>query len=145
MAQDTEQALICRHWIGSDTRGHICGGTAETLDLCAKHYIVAKARVEKEIAKRRDQVARANAAWLARNARNVPAWRVQLERAESEYARRTGSRVEDRAAVGGAMHPSVVRAQRSALSDANVARVVELQAIIAKLRAGIVRAGGSEQ
>jgi len=133
-------ADTCRHWIGNDTTGHRCTEPAVKARLCEKHYAVELRRVEKTMAKQKAQAARAEDAWLSRNLRNLPSWRVQLEQAEAEYARRTASTVADRAAVGGDMHSSIVRAQRSHLSDTNVTRVVELERIITRLRANIARA-----
>lgn len=131
----------CRHWIGSDSTGHVCGvEVSGKIPLCPKHFEVEKRRVSNGIEKDLARSARAEAAWRERNLPRQPQMRVHLERAEAEYARRTASRVEDRAAYGGAMHPAVRRAQASTLSDTNVARVVELQGIISKLRADIARA-----
>lgn len=132
----------CRHWIGSDAKGHRCGAAVERFDLCAKHFAVDLERTRARLAKEKTAAAQREQAWLAKNAPRLPAMRVQLERAEAEYARRTASPVADRAAVGGAMHPSIVRAQRSVLSDSNVSRVVELQKLIAQLRRDITRAAG---
>lgn len=133
----TEQR--CRHWIGSDATGRRCNAEIERVGLCAKHYPIELERTKKQIAKHEDAAAKRERAWVARNVRNLPAWRVQLERAEAEYARRTTSPVADRAAVGGSMHGSVVRAQGQHLSDSNVARVVELDRAIKKLRGDIER------
>ncbi len=130
----------CRHWVGSDTKGRRCAMPATCLGLCDRHYAVELKRAENRAQKDREQRERAEAAWRARNLPKLPGWRVQLERAEAEYARRTAAPVSDRAAVGGAMHGSIVRAQRSHLSDTNVARVVELERIIQRLRADITRA-----
>lgn len=132
----------CTHWIGSDERGRVCGAeiAGARFPFCAKHLGVAKARVVKRAAARQASAARLDAAWRARNVPHLPQMRVQLERAEAEYARRTSSPVNDRAAVGGAMHPSVQRAQAATLSDTNVARVVELERIVKRLRADIERA-----
>lgn len=135
-------AGICRHWIGTASGGHVCGAAAEALNLCAKHYEVAKAKTQRGLDARQARHDRQEAAWRERNARKAPAWRAQLEQAEREYARRTQSVVADRAAVGGAMHPSVVHAQRSVLADSNVARVVELERIIGRLRADLARLKG---
>lgn len=129
----------CRFWIGSDTKGHVCGGEVFLLSLCAKHYGIELERQKKRLAKEKAQHDASEARWRQRNARKLPGWRVQLEAAEAEHARRTASPVEDRAAVGGSMHTSVVRAQRSHLSDANVARVAELDRIMKRLRADIER------
>ena len=135
----------CRYWVGSDTKGHRCPNPADARSgYCAKHYEIELARVKKQQEKQSASTARIEAAWVARNASKVPAWRVQLERAEAEYARRTTSPIDDRAAVGGDMHGSIVRAQRSHLSDSNVARVVELERIIKRLRADIARAAGGD-
>lgn len=136
---------FCRYWVGSDTKGHRCNAPTARLGLCEKHYAVELGRAEKRAQKDREQRERAEAAWLARNASNLPSWRVQLERAEAEYRRRTSSPVADRAAVGGAMHGSIVRAQRSHLSDSNVTRVIELERIIRRLRADITRAEKAER
>jgi sRNA-binding protein len=135
-------AGICRHWIGTDMNGHICGAAVKALNLCAKHYELAKARMQRELDARQARHDRQEAAWRERNARKAPAWRAQLEQAEREYARRTQSVVADRAAVGGAMHPSIVRAQRSVLADSNVARVVELERIIGRLKSALARLKG---
>lgn len=133
-------AEACRHWIGSDTAGHRCTAPTVGAHLCEKHYAVELRRVEKDLAKQRERRDRENAAWLSRNASKLPSWRVQLERAEAQYARRTDAPVADRAAVGGSMHTSIVRAQRSHLSDTNITRVIELERIISRLRADIARA-----
>lgn len=129
----------CTYWIGSDNTGRRCNDGAEKSGLCAKHYPIELAKLKKHLEKQAESAARTNAAWLARNAQKLPAWRVQLEQAEAEYARRTASPLNDRAAVGGAMHGSIVRTQARHLSDSNVSRVVELERIIKRLRADIAR------
>jgi hypothetical protein len=131
---------LCRHWIGSDATGRRCTASADRSGFCEKHYAVELRRAAQARAKRVASEARAEAAWFDRNAHRVPAWRRQLEQAESEYARRTAAPVGDRAAVGGDMHGSIVQAQRSHLSDTNVARVAELDRIIERLRENIARA-----
>ena len=141
----SDETIVCRHWVGSDTKGHICGQpVAVGITRCAKHQAAEIARVTKSLQVDRERAARADAAWRARNAAKVPGWRVQLERAEAEYTRRTQSVVTDRAAVGGSMHPSIVRAQRSSLSDSNVARVVELERIIKRLKGDLDRMKGAQ-
>ncbi|MDR7113920.1 hypothetical protein J2X03_003822 [Microbacterium trichothecenolyticum] len=133
-------AATCRHWIGSDATGRVCGADAAgTLPFCSKHLEIQKRRALNDAEKTRAQRERAEAAWLARNAPRLPQLRVHLEQAEAEYARRTSSPVNDRAAYGGAMHASVSRAQSAALSDSNVTRVVELGKLIDRLRADIAR------
>lgn len=131
----------CEHWIGSDATGRMCRADVTTaFRFCEKHLPIQRARLEKQIAKNRASAARAEAEWRARNVPRLPQMRVQLERAEAEYARRTRSAVDDRAAVGGKTHPSIDRARLSSLSDSNVSRVVELQGIIARLESNITRA-----
>lgn len=133
----------CRHWIGSDATGRVCGAAVDgTLPFCPKHLEVQTRRAAKEGEKRRAKAARTEAAWRARNVPRLPQMRTQLEQAEAEYARRTASPVADRAAYGGAMHSAVRRAQASSLSDSNVTRVVELERIIKQLRADIARSEG---
>lgn len=135
----------CRYWVGSDTKGHRCPNPADARSgYCMKHYELELARLTAAMNQLSASRARIETAWVARNASKVPAWRVQLERAEAEYARRTTSPIADRAAVGGDMHGSIVRSQRSHLSDSNVARVVELERIIKRLRADIARAAGGD-
>lgn len=70
--------------------------------------------------------------------------RVQLERAQAEYGRRTRSAVADRAAYGGDTHAAVARSQSRLLSDTNVSRVVELQKLIDRLTRDIARAEKDE-
>lgn len=130
----------CRYWVGSDTKGHRCANPADArYGYCAKHYELELARVKKQQEKQSASAVRIETAWVARNASKVPSWRAQLERAEAEYARRTASPVNDRAAVGGDTHRSIVRGQARHLSDSNIARVVELERIIKKLRADLAR------
>ena len=132
---------ICRHWVGSDAKGHICGAPVDDNErLCAKHLAVEAKRVAKVMQERRARAERTEQEWLARNVPRLPQKRVQLERAQEEYERRTGSPIRDRAAVGGAMHASIVRTQARHLSDTNIARVVELERIIKTLRSDIERA-----
>lgn len=131
----------CEHWIGSDATGRMCRADVTTaFRFCEKHMPIERARIEKRLAKERASNARAEASWRARNVPRLPQMRVQLERAEAEYARRTRSTVDDRAAVGGKTHASIDRARLAALSDSNVSRVVELQRIIANLKRDITRA-----
>ncbi|WP_413354068.1 hypothetical protein [Microbacterium sp. 1P06AB] len=133
----------CAYWIGSDAAGHRCEEAAERAGHCAKHYPIALRKLQQQQERLAASAARRDAAWRARNLSRLPQWRVQLERVEAEYARRTASAVQDRAAVGGDMHVSIVRAQSRHLSDANVARVVELERLAKRLRADIARAEGS--
>lgn len=118
----------------------MCGVEAVRFQRCAKHLAVEEKRIAKDLAKRRERAARDEAAWRARNVPRLPQMRVHLEQAEAEYARRTSSPTHDRAAVGGNVHPSILRAQHSHLSDSNVARVVKLERIIRTLKADIERA-----
>lgn len=134
-------AATCRHWIGSDSTGRVCGAPiGGVLPFCEKHLAVEKRRAQKRLDKDRARAAFLEASWRARNVPRLPQMRVQLERAEAEYERRTASPVADRAAVGGSMHGSIVRAQGRHLSDSNVSHVVELERIIKSLRADIARA-----
>lgn len=139
-------AVVCRFWVGNDMTGHVCGKpvpeSREAFQLCDKHYEVEVSRARKRNEKETASRARAEAAWFARNVHRLPAWRSQLESAEAEYERRTASPVNDRAAVGGFTHPTIVRRQSRHLSDTNVKRVMELSGIIRDLKAKIARAEG---
>lgn len=131
----------CEHWIGSDTTGRMCRADVfSEYRYCEKHLPIQRARIEKRLAKGKESEFLAEQKWRARNVPRLPQMRAQLERAEAEYARRTRSTVDDRAAVGGKTHPSIDRARLSSLSDSNVSRVVELQGIIADLKRNIARA-----
>ena len=132
---------LCDYWVGSDTTGHRCTAVSVKDGYCEKHYAIILDRTKKTLAKSRAASERTNAAWMARNGHKAPSWRAQLERAEAEYARRTASPVNDRAAVGGDTHRSIVRGQARHLSDSNVARVIELERIIKTLRADLARLG----
>lgn len=136
--------VACQHWIGSDATGRMCDAVVVegALPYCSKHREIQRRRAVKEAEKRRAQRARADAAWMERNGYRLGSWRTQLERAEAEYERRTSSPVNDRAAYGGASHPSIRRQQLASFSDTNVARVGELSRIIERLRADIARAEG---
>lgn len=132
---------LCEHWIGSDATGRMCrADVTSEFRFCEKHLPIQRARIEKRLAEGKESAYLAEQKWRARNVPRLPQMRVQLERAEAEYARRTRSTVDDRAAVGGKTHPSIDRARLSSLSDSNVARVVELQRIIADLKRNIARA-----
>ncbi len=135
----------CVYWVGSDTTGHRCEAEAVQSSHCAKHYPIALRRLQKQAERLAGSHARTDAAWRDRNRRRLPQWRVQLERAEAEYARRTASPTTDRAAVGGDTHRSIVAAQARHLSDTNVARVVELERLITRIRSDITRMEGTEQ
>lgn len=131
----------CEHWIGSDATGRMCRADVTTaFRYCEKHLPIERARIEKRIAKAKASAARTEAAWRERNVPRLPQMRVQLEQAEAEYARRTRSAIDDRAAAGGDMHRSIQRAQHRVLSDSNVARVVELGNLIERLQRDIARA-----
>ena len=131
----------CEHWIGSDATGRMCRADVTSIyRFCEKHMPIERARIEKRLAKGKESAHLAEQKWRARNVPRLPQMRAQLERAEAEYARRTRSTVDDRAAVGGKTHPSIDRARLASLSDSNVSRVVELQRIIANLKRDIARA-----
>ncbi|MDF2047107.1 hypothetical protein P2P98_13145 [Microbacterium sp. Kw_RZR3] len=132
---------LCEYWIGSDSKGRMCRAEVTSIyRFCDKHLPIERARAEKRLAKTKASNARAEAAWRARNVPRLPQMRAQLERVEAEYARRTRSTVDDRAAVGGNTHRSIDRARLASLSDSNVSRVVELQRMIAALKVDIARA-----
>ena len=130
----------CIYWIGSDTKGRRCTDDATTARHCAKHYPIARARAEKAMHADHAKRERADTAWLDRNRWQFPAWRTQLERAEAEYARRTTSPTQDRAAVGGNIGASIVRMQARHLSDTNVDRILELDRLITTLKSNLERA-----
>lgn len=104
----------CPAWVESADRK--CGrelGAGEL--LCKRHRNVALKRQEKAIEKERERREKR----AAERAEMLPKWREELATIEAEIHRRELP-ITDRAAVGGATHPAIVRTQLRHLSDTNV-------------------------
>lgn len=110
----------CPAWIESADRA--CGREPAKGMLCRRHHTVASRRWNQERQRREDA---ARDAALKRS-RMIPEWQAELARVEAEIERLDQPVVRDRAAVGGAVHPSIRKAQRRLMSDANVRRMAEL-------------------
>ena len=119
--EDWEPEHGCPAWI--ESRDSQCG--RKPLDdgmLCKRHRTVAVVRRDKALAARQHQ-----AQQLAeRRARMLPEWRAELAQVEADMERYGGMPTTDRAAYGGASHPSIRKAQLRQLSDTNVQRMARL-------------------
>lgn len=90
--------------------------------LCKRHRNVALKKLDAARAKQKQQAEdRAQ-----HRAKMLPEWRAKREQVEALMDRYGGSPTNDRAAYGGASHPSIRRKQLQQLSDTNVRRMAEL-------------------
>lgn len=110
----------CPAWVESADR--TCGRPPAEGMLCKRHHTVASRRWSRERQRREDA---ARDAALNR-ARMIPEWKAELARVERAIENVNRPVVQDRAAVGGVVHPSIRKRQRAALSDAKVRHLAAL-------------------
>ena len=111
----------CPAWIESADRQ--CGRQpVDAAMLCKRHRNVALKREQKARIKQKEQADRTK----AYRAENLPKWRAERELIEAQMERYGSPATSDRAAFGGATHPSIRRKQLQQLSDTNVQRMAEL-------------------
>ena len=110
----------CVAWIDSADRQ--CRKPRVVGLLCTRHHNAAIRRMEKQAEKEKAQAARRS----AYREKNLATWTARLSAVEAELSRRTSPVTTDRAAFGGATHPSIDRKRLAQLSDSNVSRVGEL-------------------
>ena len=130
----------CQAWM--DAADRQCSKPTDGL-LCPRHRTVAAKRVQAAVAQRRaDQDRRA-----ARRAERVAAARTQepqnrasLERVNAELERLTAPVCADRAATGGAVHPSIARRVTAQFSDSRISKVTALTSRQERLRERIALA-----
>lgn len=118
----------CPAWV--ESAGRTCGKEPTKGYLCARHHTAAYRRMTRAHEKRREQ----NRAASEYRAKMTPQWAEELERVEAEIARRDQPVVNDRAAVGGVVHPSIRKKQKHLMSDKNVSRMAELHRRAEELR-----------
>jgi len=111
----------CCAWIDASDRQ--CGRDALTESmLCTRHRNLALKRHEKHVKKTlKDQQQR-----IEYRAKMLPEWEAELAQVEADMERYGGAPTTDRAAYGGAAHPSIQRQQLRQLSDTNVQRMAKL-------------------
>ena len=90
--------------------------------LCTRHRNVALKREQKVRIKQKEQAART----VSYRAENLPKWRAERELIEAQMEHYGSPATNDRAAFGGATHPSIRRKQLQSLSDSNVQRMADL-------------------
>ena len=111
----------CPAWIESADRQ--CGRQpVDAAMLCKRHRNVALKREQKARIKQKEQADRTK----AYRAENLPKWRAERELIETQMERYGSPATSDRAAFGGASHPSIRRKQLQSLSDTNVRRMADL-------------------
>ena len=111
----------CPAWIESADRQ--CGRQpVDAAMLCKRHRNVALKREQKARIKQKEQADRTK----AYRAENLPKWRAERELIEAQMERYGSPATSDRAAFGGASHPSIRRKQLQSLSDTNVRRMADL-------------------
>ena len=111
----------CPAWIESADRQ--CGRQpVDAAMLCKRHRNVALKREQKARIKQKEQADRTK----AYRAENLPKWRAERELIEAQMERYGSPATSDRAAFGGATHPSIRRKQLQQLSDTNVQRMAQL-------------------
>lgn len=110
----------CPAWV--ESRDSTCGKKPAEAALCKRHKNVATKRHQKALeALQAQQAARAEY-----RAKMLPQWKEELAKVEADMQRYGGSPTTDRAAYGGAVHPSIRRQQLRQLSDTNVQRMARL-------------------
>ena len=111
----------CPAWIESADRQ--CGRQpVDAAMLCKRHRNVALKREQKARIKQKEQADRT----ASYRAENLPKWRAERELIEAQMEHYGSPATSDRAAYGGAVHPSIRRKQLQSLSDTNVRRMADL-------------------
>ena len=111
----------CVAWVGS--RQSTCAKPPAGYSLlCTRHRNVALKREQKARIKQKEQADRTK----AYRAENLPKWRAERELIEAQMDHYGSPATTDRAAYGGATHPSIRRKQLQQFSDTNVRRMARL-------------------
>ena len=111
----------CAAWV--ESRDSTCDKPpVESAMLCTRHRNIALKKLDAARAKQKQQ-AEVREQFRARM---LPEWRAKRDQVETLMDRYGGSPTTDRAAYGGASHPSIRRKQIQQLSDTNVRRMAEL-------------------
>ena len=107
----------CVAWV--DSRDEPCGKPRQEGLLCKRHHATAARRFRKRCA----EMERLRQAGKLILQEHEAKWRGELARVEAELERRTTLPTQDRAAWGGAVHPTLQRIKMNQMSDSNVQRV----------------------
>lgn len=110
----------CVAWV--DSKDAPCGKPRKEGLLCTRHHNVAVKKFDAYVTKTKQQ----QATRAAKRQENLPRWREELAKVRAEIDRRDPPRIGDRAAYTGAVHPSIAKKRRAALSDSNVQRMAQL-------------------
>lgn len=130
----------CRAWMDSADRR--CSKPTDG-HLCPRHRTVAAKRREAWRAKREQEQAKQAAKRVERVAHakaHEQGNRAELDRVNAELDRLTAPVVPDRAATGGAVHPSIVKRVNAQFSDSRVQKVGRLMGRQKELEARIALA-----
>ena len=111
----------CVGWL--ESRGTTCRKPpVKDSMLCTRHRNLALKREQKARIKQKEQADRTK----AYRAENLPKWRAERELIEAQMDHYGSPATTDRAAYGGATHPSIRRKQLQQFSDTNVQRMARL-------------------
>lgn len=130
----------CQAWMEAAARR--CGRPTDG-HLCTRHRTVASRRRATALAKRQAEDARRASANQARRAQaraNVERNRRELFHISNRLKIITAAPTQDRAAVGGNVHPSIARRTEAAFSPARTAEVRRLNRRAETLRAELALA-----
>ena len=118
---DWDESRGCAGWVNS--RESTCSKPpVEGSMLCKRHRNVALKREQAARIKQKEQADRTK----AYRAENLPKWRAERELIEAQMDHYGSPATTDRAAYGGATHPSIRRKQLQQFSDTNVKRMARL-------------------
>lgn len=111
----------CAAWLESAERT-CTKPVVEGAMLCKRHRNISLKREQAARVKQKEQKVRRD----AYRAENLPKWRAERELIEAQMERYGSPATTDRAAYGGATHPSIRRKQLQQFSDTNVRRMADL-------------------
>lgn len=110
----------CPAWV--ESRDSTCGKAPMKHVLCKRHHTIATKRKKKALEEFKAQEIRR----AEHRRKMLPEWKDLLAKVEADMERYGGAPTTDRAAYGGASHPSIRRHQMQQLSDTNVQRMAKL-------------------
>lgn len=115
----------CVAWVESADR--VCARTRAEGLLCKRHHTVAVRRFAAEVEREKTRRAKWRAHREEQLARHGDRWRAELAKIEARMrVLDPPPETTDRAAYGGAVHPSIRRRQIARMSDARVEEMARL-------------------
>lgn len=130
----------CQAWM--DAADRRCARPTDG-HLCRRHRTVAtkrRAALVAEVEARKAKRAEALQAKRAEARAHLEGDRAELARVSAQLERLTAPAVNDRAAMGGAVHPSIARRAAAQFSDSRISKVTALTARQERLRERIALA-----